>query len=99
MGSTESKTKAVGGTVGGASSAGMVGAGIALSIVGGPVGIAFGSMLLTAGVSSAASTVKQCVTDGNFDYGDWGKDILDGAVAGTPSPGSTAVAIVDSHDY
>lgn len=99
MGNEESKSKAVGGTVGGATSAGSIAAGVALSIFGGPLGIAFGSMLITAGASSAVSTADQCIKDGNFDYGDWGLKTLDGAVAGTPSPQGLACDYADSHDY
>lgn len=98
MGSAESKSKAVGGTVGGATTAATIGAGIALSIFGGPLGIMYGGVLLGAGVSSAANTVEQCATEGNFDYGKWGTSILDGAVACTPSAGDAAVNIADSHD-
>ena len=97
MGSSESKSKAVGGTVGGATSVGLVAGGVALSIFGGPVGAAFGLMMMTGGVSSAGSTIKQCVTDGDFDYGQWGMDTLGGAADGA-DPRGTPVAIADSHN-
>ena len=94
MGSSESKSKAVGGTVGGATSVGLVAGGVALSIFG---GAAFGLMMMTGGVSSAGSTIKQCVTDGDFDYGQWGMDTLGGAADGA-DPRGTPVAIADSHN-
>ena len=42
---------------------GLVAEGVALSIFG---GAAFGLMMMTGRVSSAGSTIKQCVSDGDF---------------------------------
>ena len=91
----ETESKVIGGTVGGATSAVTVGAGIGLMFLG-PVGMIAGGVLLGAGISSAANTVQQVATDGEFKYGPWrtsvGIGALGGAVAAPISVGGGLVA-------
>ena len=91
----ESKSKVIGGTVGGATSAVTAGAGIGLMFLG-PVGMIAGGVLLGAGVSSAVNTVQQVATEGEFKYGQWGTSVgigaLGGAVVAPVSVGGGLVA-------
>ena len=85
MGSTNSKeeSRAVGGVVGGGASLATGGAGIGLMILGGPVGIVAGGILLGTGISSAANTVQQCASDKEFNYAKLGISAGVGALGGT----------------
>ena len=66
MGNSESKnteSRVVGGAIGGSASAAGIGGGIPLMVLGGPVGLVAGGILLETGISTATSTVQQCATD------------------------------------
>jgi len=78
---TKTESKVIGGTVGSATSAACVGAGIGLMFLG-PPGMIAGGVLLGAGISSGASTVQQCTKDEKFDYGQWGTSVGIGALGG-----------------
>lgn len=71
MGNSESKSetesKAVGGTIGGATAVAATGAGIGLMFFG-PVGMVAGGILMGAGISSGVNTVQQVATKGEFKY-------------------------------
>ncbi|XP_065836765.1 mucin-19-like [Oscarella lobularis] len=81
MGNSESKSKAIGGTVGGVTTAATVGTGIGLMFLG-PIGIIAGGVLLGAGISSGVNTAQQCATKGEFRFGQWGVSVGIGALGG-----------------
>lgn len=100
MGQANSKAEgaAVGGTVGGAA----IATGVGLMFLG-PVGWAFGGVLIGAGVSSTVNTVEQCVKNegDTFSYGDWGKNVGIGAAGGAiaapfSAAGGVAAAAIGS---
>ncbi len=71
MGQTESKREGL--AIAGTTSAATTGAGITLIVVGGPVGVFTGGVILGAGISGAVSTTKQALSDEKeFNYTKWG---------------------------
>lgn len=85
MGNSESKnteSRVVGGAIGGSASAAGIGGGIALMVLGGPVGMVAGGILLGTGISTATSTVQQCATDKEFSYTHLGVSAGVGALGG-----------------
>ncbi len=68
----------------GTTSAATTGAGIALMVVGGPLGIIAGGIAMGAGISGAISTTQQALNkkQENFDYKRWGVQSSIGAAGG-----------------
>jgi len=94
--------------IAGTTSAVTTGAGIGMMIIGGPIGIIAGGIILGAGVSGAISTTQQALNKNQdqFDYKRWGMQSSIGAaggaiaapisVAGSAIAGGAGGAIVGS---
>ncbi|CDW73262.1 UNKNOWN [Stylonychia lemnae] len=81
MGQKQSKKEGL--AVAGSTSVLTTGAGITLMVVGGPIGMVAGGIILGAGVSGAVSTTQQALNDSDrFDYKRWGLQTGIGAAGG-----------------
>jgi hypothetical protein len=78
------KNKKKGVMVAGTTSAATTGAGIALMVVGGPIGVIAGGIIMGAGISGAISTTQQALNKNqeDFDYKRWGVQSSIGAAGG-----------------
>ena len=79
---SKEESRAVGGTVGGSTTLATSATGIGLMVLGGPIGMVAGGVLLGTGIASGVNTVQQCVKDEKFDYAQWGISAGIGAAGG-----------------